>query len=98
MRYKYNHYPYHAYRSFYNQSNTLVFKSVARTEIECGTQCAADPYCVGFQFDSQNKKCQYNSGCITLVNATFEDMGKVLYAKSFRADLALSKYLLDLED
>ena len=75
-----------------------MFKSVARTEIECGTQCAADPYCVGFQFDSQNMKCQYNSGCITLVNASFEIMGKVLYAKSFRAHLALSKYLLDLED
>ena len=97
VSHKYINYPSHVYRSFYNQSHTVVYQSITRTEIECGTQCAADPYCVGFQFDSQNMKCQYDSGCITLVNSTFEDMGKKAYAKSFKTDLALSKLFLDLE-
>ena len=95
VSHKYIYYPGHVYSSFYNQSHNVVHQSITRTEIECGTQCAADPFCVGFQFDSQFMKCQFDRGCITLVNSTFEDVGKVLYAKSFRTDLALSKYLLD---
>ena len=97
VSHKYINYPGHVYRSFYNQSHTVVYQSITRTEIECGTQCAADPYCVGFQFDSQNMKCQYDSGCITLVNSTFEDMGKKAYAKSFKTDLALSKHFWTLK-
>ena len=76
VNHKYINYPGHVYKSFYNQSHIVVYQSITRTEIECGTQCAADPHCVGFQFDSPNMKCQYNSGCITLVNSTFQDKGR----------------------